>query len=143
MSFAVAVWFQFFHVRAGLAPIHPSAQLLIGVAFTTVVWLTVTMLTPPADRATLQEFYDRIRPMGRGWSSVVDTEATADGSGAPDSDVGAAMLGWVLGSLTVYATLFGTGYLLYGRALAATIALGVAAAAAIGLFRVLPRVSFD
>jgi len=143
VSFAVAVWFQFFHVRAGFALIHPSAQLLIGVAVTTVAWLTVTFLTPPADRATLQEFYDRIRPMGRGWSSVVDTEAAADGSGAPDSDVGAAMLGWVLGSLTVYATLFGTGYLLYGRALAATIALGVAAAAAIGLFRVLPRIGFE
>ena len=142
--FAGAVWFQFFHVRAGFAPIHPSAQLLIGVAVTTVAWLTVTMLTPAADRATLQEFYDRIRPMGRGWSKVVDTEAAAaDASGAPKSDVGAAMLGWVLGCLTVYATLFGTGYLLYGRALAATIALGVAAAAAIGLFRVLPRVSFD
>ena len=144
VSFAVAVWFQFFHVRAGFAPIHPSAQLLIGVGLTTVAWLTVTWLTPPADRATLQEFYDRIRPMGRGWSKVVDTEATVgDESRASDTDVGAAMLGWVLGSLTVYATLFGTGYLLYGRALAAAIALGVAAAAAIGLFRVLPRIGFE
>ena len=144
VSFAVAVWFQFFHVRAGFAPIHPSAQLLIGVAVTTVAWLTVTMLTPAADRATLQEFYDRIRPMGRGWAEVVDTQTVADdGSGAPGSDVGAAMLGWVLGSLTVYATLFGTGYLLYGRALAAVIALGVAATAAIGLFRVLPRIGFE
>ena len=144
VSFAVAVWFQFFHVRAGFAPIHPSAQLLIGVAITTVAWLSVTMLTPPADRATLQEFYDRIRPMGRNWSKVVDTESAAGGgSEAPDNDVGAAMLGWVLGSLTVYATLFGTGYLLYGRILAAVIALGVAAAAGIGLFRVLPRIGFE
>jgi Na+/proline symporter len=144
VSFAVAVWFQFFHVRAGFAPIHPSAQLLIGVSVTTIAWLGVTMLTPPADRATLQEFYDRIRPMGRGWSGVVDTEATsADGSGVHESDVGAAMLGWVLGSLTVYATLFGTGYLLYGRELAAAIALGVAAMATIGLFRILPRIGFE
>mgnify|MGYP001825207274 FL=1 len=144
VSFAVAVWFQFFHVRAGFAAIHPSAQLLIGVAITTVAWLSVTMLTPPADRATLQEFYDRIRPMGRNWSKVVDTESAAGGgSEAPDNDVGAAMLGWVLGSLTVYATLFGTGYLLYGRILAAVIALGVAAAAGIGLFRVLPRIGFE
>jgi len=144
VSFAVAVWFQFLHVRAGFAPIHTSAQLLIGVAITTVAWLTVTLLTPPADRATLQEFYDRIRPMGRGWNKVVDTDATpADGTGYPESDVGAAMLGWVLGSLTVYAALFGTGYLLYGRSLAAVIALGVAAVAAIGLFRVLPRIGFE
>ena len=144
VSFAVAVWFQFFHQRLGFAPIHPSAQLLIGVGLTTIAWLTVTWLTPPADRATLQQYYDRIRPMGRGWSKVVDTEATAgDGSRTGDTDVGAAMLGWVLGSLAVYATLFGTGYLLYGRAGAAAIALGVAAVSAIGLFRILPRVSFD
>ena len=144
VSFAVAVWFQFFHQRLGFTPIHPSAQLLIGVGLTTIAWLSVTWLTPPADRATLQEYYDRIRPMGRGWSKVVDTEATAgDGSRASETDVGAAMLGWVLGSLAVYATLFGTGYLLYGRAGAAAIALGIAAVAAIGLFRILPRVSFD
>jgi hypothetical protein len=144
VSFAIAVWFQFFHQRLGFTPIHPSAQLLIGVGLTTIAWLTVTWLTPPADRATLQEYYDRIRPMGRGWSKVVDTEATAgDGSRASETDIGAAMLGWVLGSLAVYATLFGTGYLLYGRAGAAAIALGVAAVAAIGLFRILPRVSFD
>ena len=104
----------------------------------------MTLLTPAADRATLQEFYDRIRPIGRGWNRVVDTQTAADdGSSAPGSDVGAAMLGWVLGSLTVYATLFGTGYLLYGRALAAAIALGVAATAAIGLFRILPRIGFE
>ena len=82
--------------------------------------------------------------MGRNWSKVVDTESAAGGgSEAPDNDVGAAMLGWVLGSLTVYATLFGTGYLLYGRILAAVIAVGVAAAAGIGLFRVLPRIGFE
>ncbi len=138
VSFAVAVWFQFLHGRLGFAPVHPSAQLVIGVAVTTAAWLLVTVLTPPADRATLQAFYDRIRPYGRGWRRVVDVS-----SGAPPAGgVAAGLAGWVLGCGVVYASLFGTGYLLYGRPLAATAAFLVATLSAAGLFRVLPRVSF-
>jgi len=139
VSFAVAVWFQFLHERVGLAPMHPSAQLLIGVGLTTVAWLAVTFMTPRVDRPTLQRFYDRIHPYGRGWSDVVDTS-----SGAPPAgSIPVGLAGWFLGCTVVYAALFGTGYLLYGRPLPATIALGVAAAASVGLFRLLPRVRFD
>ncbi len=138
VSFAVAVWFQFVHGRLDLPPVHPSAQLLIGVALTTVAWLAVTVLTPPADRATLQSYYDRIRPYGRGWRKVVDVS-----SGAPPAGgVAAGLAGWCLGCVVVYAALFGTGYLLYGRPAESAVALAVAAAAALGLFRLLPRVSF-
>jgi Na+/proline symporter len=139
VSFAVAVWFQFLHERVGLAPLHPSAQLLIGVAVTSAVWLTVTWLTPPADRETLQSYYDRIRPYGRGWARVVDTSGGAPAAGG----VAAGLAGWCLGCGAVYAALFATGYLLYGRPLAAAAAGFVAGVSALGLFRVLPRVSFD
>src|SRR5205807_2360803 len=64
ISFVVAVYFQFVHRALGLAPLAPTVQLVIGVAVTTAGWLAVTFLTPPTDRATLQAFYDRIRPMG-------------------------------------------------------------------------------
>jgi Na+/proline symporter len=139
VSFAVAAWFQFVHQRVGLAPLHPSAQLLIGVGLTTVAWLGVTFLTPPADRRTLQRFYDRIHPYGRGWSDVVDIS-----SGAPPAgSISVGLAGWFLGCTVVYSALFGTGYLLYGRPLPATVALGVATAASVGLFRLLPRVRFD
>ena len=139
VSFAVAVWFQFIHARAGFAPVHPSAQLVIGVLVTSAVWLTVTWLTPPADRETLQTYYDRIRPYGRGWCRVVDTSAGAPRAGG----VAAGLAGWLLGCCAVYAALFATGYLLYGRPIAATAAGLVAALSVIGLFRLLPRVSFD
>ena len=139
VSFAVAVWFQFIHARAGFAPVHPSAQLVIGVLVTSAVWLTVTWLTPPADRETLQTYYDRIRPYGRGWTRVVDTSAGAPRAGG----VAAGLAGWLLGCSAVYAALFATGYLLYGRPIAATAAGLVAALSVIGLFRILPRVSFD
>ena len=138
VSFAVAVWFQFLHGRLGFAPVHPSAQLVIGVTMTTAAWLFVTLITPPADRATLQAFYDRIRPYGRGWRTVVDVS-----SGAPPAGgVAAGLAGWALGCAVVYSALFGTGYLLYGRPLAAATSFLVAALSAAGLFRVLPRVSF-
>jgi Na+/proline symporter len=138
ISFCVAVWFQFGHQAVGLPSIHPSLQLVIGVAVTTIAWLAVTFLTRPTDAGTLQAYYDRIRPFGRGWSRVVRTEGKA-----PSGSVGAALAGWILGCVTVYAALFGTGYALYGRGLPAGISLAVAAGAAVGLFRLLPRVSFE
>ena len=138
ISFAVAVWFQFGHEAAGLPALHPSLQLVIGVALTTAVWLGVTFATAPTDTETLQGFYDRIRPFGRGWERVVQVgEAPATGS------VSAALTCWGLGCAVVYAALFGTGYTLYGQAGLGALFLGISALAAVGLFRTLPRVGFE
>jgi SSS family solute:Na+ symporter len=138
ISFAVAVWFQFGHEAVGLPAIHPSLQLVIGVALTTVVWLSVTWMTAPTDTVTLQAFYDKIRPFGRGWARVVEvTDTPVSGS------VTAALTCWLLGCVVVYAALFGTGYVLYGRAGLGSLFLGASALAALGLFRTLPRVGFE
>jgi len=137
ISFLVALYFQFLHGPLGFPAFDASTQLVIGVAVTTVGWLTVTFLTPPADADTLREFHRRIRPMGGGWRGA--------GLGLePDEDAGspsAALLGWFLGCLVIYGALFGTGYALYGRLSGALLCFGVAAVAAAGLFRVLPRVA--
>src|SRR5205085_4303622 len=79
ISFVVAVYFQFVHRALGLAALAPTVQLVIGVAVTTAGWLAVTFLTPPTDRATLQAFYDRIRPMGPGWEGAVTTRPANPG----------------------------------------------------------------
>jgi Na+/proline symporter len=138
ISFAVAVWFQFGHEAAGLPALHPSLQLVIGVALTTVVWLAVTFATAPTDTATLQRFFDTIRPFGRGWDRVVQVDDAPVGG-----SVTAALTCWLLGCVVVYAALFGTGYALYGRAGLASLFLGASALSALGLFRVLPRVGFE
>ena len=138
ISFAVAVWFQFGHQAVGLPALHPSLQLVIGVFLTTVVWLSVTWMTAPTDTATLQRFYDTIRPFGRGWVRVVQVADTPASGG-----VTAALTCWLLGCVVVYAALFGTGYLLYGRAGTGSLFLGASALAAFGLFRMLPRVGFE
>ncbi len=135
ISFLVAVYFQWIHVRLGFAPMDSSAQLVLGVAVTTAGWMLVTFLTPPANRATLRTFYEHIRPQGPGWRAVVGEVEPTEGE-----SLAAAAGAWFLGCLAVYAALFATGYLLYGRGAMAA-ALGVVAAvAAVGVMRLLPRV---
>lgn len=135
VSFLVAVYFQFLHTRLGFAPLGAGATLVLGVIVTTVGWLSVTFLTRPTDRATLQSYYDRIRPMGGGWSRVVDTRGTT-----VKEDVTAAFLCWFLGCVVVYGALFATGALLYGRVGPGALYAVIAAGAGVWLLRTLPRV---
>ncbi|UCC72532.1 MAG: Na+:solute symporter [Gemmatimonadota bacterium] len=136
ISFLVAVYFTLVREPLGFPTLHPSLKLVLGVAITTVVWLTVTLLTPPTDKATLQAFYDRIRPFNRGWRRAVQT-------GPTEGSLTAALVCWFLGSLVVYAALFGTGFLLYGRASLAAACFVVVVLAGAGLFRKLPLVGFE
>ncbi|MCG8469157.1 MAG: Na+:solute symporter [Gemmatimonadetes bacterium] len=137
VSAGIALWFPLFHERVGLPPIDPAVQLLTGVGLTTAIWLAVTFVTRPTDAATLQAFYDRIRPFPRGWRGAVEVRE------GPTDNLSAAMLAWALGCVTVYAAMFATGMALYGRG-AAAVGLGaLAVAAGAGLFRTLPRIRFE
>jgi SSS family solute:Na+ symporter len=107
------------------------------VMATTLGWLAVTLLTPPTDRAVLQSFYDKIRPAPAGWRRAVDTSGGEDAG-----NIAASFLAWFLGCLFVYATLFGTGYLLYGRLEIGLLCAAVAIAAAYGLRQVIPKIGF-
>ena len=132
ISFLIAVYFQI-HTAAGWTPLPTSLQLIIGVAVTSTVWLAVTWLTPPTETSTLQNFYDRVRPYGRGWQQVVET-----GQGARD-DLPAGVLCWFLGCVAVYSILFGVGYILYGQLLPGLVLLAFFAAAGFGIFKLFPR----
>ncbi|MGH6804092.1 MAG: sodium:solute symporter family protein [Methyloceanibacter sp.] len=138
ISFLLAVYLHFGHARLGFAPIEPTSALVIGVMVTTFGWLAVTFLTPPTDRAVLQSFYDRIRPAPAGWRRAVDTSGRKDAGG----DVAAAFLAWFLGCVAVYAALFATGYLLYGRLEIGLICGAITIASAYALGRVIPKVGF-
>ena len=137
ISFLVAVYFQFVHEALGFAAVDPSLQLVLGVLITTVGWLTVTMLTPPADPETLTSFHRLIRPMGRGWRGAgLDLEDASES----DDSLSAAFLAWFLGITVVYGAVLGTGYLLYGQMMLAGVCLGAAVVASVGLLKTLPRV---
>jgi Na+/proline symporter len=136
VSFFVAIYFELVHEALGFAPVHPSMKLVLGVAITTVAWLTATMMTPPTDRATLQAFYDKIRPFNRGWSAAVET-------GPVEGSFTAAMLSWFLGCVVVYSALFGTGFFLYGRPMLGAACMIAVVIAAVGVFKNLQQVGFE
>lgn len=137
ISFLVAVYFQFGHVALGFDAVDPSLQLVLGVVITSIGWMTVTMLTPPADAETLASFHSLIRPMGNGWAGaglgLSEEDRSADSPAA-------AFLAWFLGITVVYGAVLGTGYVLYGRTLLAVVCLGAAAIASFALLKTLPRV---
>jgi len=132
-SFVVALGFFIAGKYGAEIPSHIS--LLITVATTTVVWITVTFLTRPTDRPTLVAFYRLVRPAGPGWNSV---RAEAGVAAAPDS-LPMSLLGWILGCTFVYSALFGMGSFLYGRTPQALTWLAVLVVTGIALVRILPR----
>ena len=132
-SFIIAV--SFFVARKMGAVIPSDVSLLITVGATTVIWVTVTFLTRPTDRATLVSFYRLVRPAGPGWESVRREAAVGP---SPDS-LPMSLLGWVFGCTFVYAALFGVGSFLYGRTAQAIVWLGLLIVSGIGLQRILPR----
>lgn len=86
------------------------AIVIVGtVAVTTIVWITVTLLTPPEPRATLESFYRRVRPGGPGWRAIARSLGYAE-----DRIPGGwlSWVNWVAGVSAVYLTLAGTGEVL-------------------------------
>ncbi len=132
-SFLIAVGF-FLAGKAGHGvPDHVS--LIITVLTTTIVWVSVTLMTPPTDRATLVSFYRLVRPSGPGWNSIRQEAGVGP---SPDS-LANSMLGWVFGCLFIYAALFGTGSFLYGKTTQGIVWLVIFLGSLIGLVRLLPR----
>ena len=146
ISFLVAVYFGFLHTPLGFTKWDPSAELVVGVAVTTVGWLVVTFLTPPVDTETLKDFHTRIQPLGKGWEAVVPRKHGPAQDGDVDTGQGgelaAGLLSWFLGCVMVYAALFGTGFLLYGNMVWGLAGLILATVAGWGVLKLLPRVGF-
>jgi len=116
-------------------PVADPVPLLVTIAVTTVVWITVTLMTEPADRATLRRFYALTRPAGPGWKTV---RAEANLPPSPDS-IPQMMLGWTAGVMFVYAGLFGAGSFIYGRTLQASLWLVAFIVSGVVLTRVVMR----
>jgi len=93
-------------------PRNDSAIMLITVALSTVVWLSVTFLTAPEQPAVLESFYRRVRPGGPGWAAVSERI----GLGREPIPGGAlAWTNWIAGIVAVYSTLFGIGKVIFGQ----------------------------
>ncbi len=82
--------------------------MIITVAVTTIVWLSVTFLTAPESRETLVAFYRRTRPSRAGWAPIAALAPDVKVSGGGLSN----LLDWIAGCALIYGVLFGTGKLL-------------------------------
>jgi Na+/proline symporter len=100
--------------------------MLVTVAVSTVVWLSVTFLTQPEPDSVLDAFYCRVRPGGPGWRKV---SARLGFGPEPIPGGTLAWTNWVAGVVAVYSTLFGIGKLVFGELSSGLILLAVAVAA--------------
>jgi solute:Na+ symporter, SSS family len=132
-SFVVSIGF-FIAQKSGV-PISSTVVLLVTIAITTICWVTTTFLTSPTDAETLERFYRVVRPAGPGWRAVRERAKLPP---SPDS-LAHSFLGWTLGCVFIYAALFGSGSLLYGRWVQALVWIVLFVVSGVGLVRLLPR----
>ena len=79
------------------------------VAWSTLVWLSVTFLTRPTPRTKLYEFYRKVHPGGIGWKTI---EAELPGVKG-DRGYGLLFINWIAGVVMVLSALFGIGKYLF------------------------------
>jgi solute:Na+ symporter, SSS family len=82
--------------------------MIVTVAITTAVWLTVTFATAPEPQETLLAFYRRTRPSAAGWGPIAKLAPEVQ----PSRDGLVNLLDWAAGCMLIYGVLFGTGKLL-------------------------------
>ncbi|MBR9988856.1 MAG: Na+:solute symporter [Gemmatimonadetes bacterium] len=145
VSFIVAVYLEGVHpAMFPDAALSSALKLVIGVAITTVAWVGATLVTKPADEATLRSFYALTRPGGPGWRAVLE-RAAAEGTPVTGTGDGwvvpQGIIAMVAGCFAVYSALFAIGYWIYGRNAAAALLTFVAIAGAVYLARAWGRVS--
>jgi solute:Na+ symporter, SSS family len=103
-----------------------AVVMLVTVALSTIVWLSVTYLTQPESDAVLDSFYARVRPGGPGWARV----SARLGFGREQIPGGAlAWTNWIAGIVAVYASLFGLGKVVFGEWTSGIVMLVIAAIA--------------
>jgi len=89
-------------------PFYGKLASIISVS--TVVWVIVTLLTPPADMEKLKSFVRRARPSGPGWAPVkklIPEEVEGE-------SLAGAFFDWITASLFLVALTIGIGKALLG-----------------------------
>lgn len=121
-----------------------STKLLIGVGTTTLIWVTVTYLTPPETDAVLLRFYAKVRPSSRSWKQfLMQKEPTQFPNDLPKNDLSRSLLCMILGVVGTYALLFGTGKCIYGENLMGVLLIGIALISGVLLYRQFQYLNFD
>lgn len=118
VSFTLAVYFEVFY-SGGL---EAYERMVIAVAITTIAWVLVTFVTRPTARETLMNFYKKLQPHQIGWSPIVN-QIDSNEITLTKTSLSSEILMMFLGSVMIYAALFGTGYMLYGNWIGAGVSI--------------------
>jgi len=113
VSAMIAAFVVSFTLQAGFRldsdkPVDFAWLMIVTVAVTTAVWLSVTLLTAPEPKEVLLKFYRRTRPAAAGWGPI----ALLAPEVKPAHDGFASLADWAAGCALIYGALFGTGKLL-------------------------------
>lgn len=105
--------------------------LIVVVVWSTLVWVTVTLLTKPSEEATLKSFYKRVHPGGNGWKPIAKLMPEVK------ADTGYKYLfaSWILGCIMVLSMLFSIGDLIFANYTKAAIELVIFVLSAFGIFK--------
>ena len=88
------------------------------VLITSIIWISVTFLTPAEKTKTLIRFYQITKPGGPGWRKVIE-DASKEGidlsRGETKWTVPSGIIAMLLGCVFVYSCMFATGNWIYGN----------------------------
>jgi len=119
----------------GSDPVIFAKTTLCTTGVTTLVWVTVTLLTPAEPGDTLVKFYRKVRPQITGWRPV----AKLAGDEPVTRDLGKNLLCWILGCVLIYSSLFCIGEVCFGRYQMGFVLAIVAIACGVGISRLMPK----
>ena len=103
-------------------PLYMKFPLIVFI--TTIIWLTVTFITPADDNETLINFYKKTKPGGPGWSFIKKLDNIDNQE--EKWIVPSGILCMIFGCLMIYSALFSTGYFIYGFTFEAFVFLSLA-----------------
>ena len=83
-------------------------KLVLNIGVSTAVWVTVTLMTRPADTEKLVQFYRKVRPSAFGWGPIA---ALAGTDGEKPISLRREALYWGVSVVFIYALTFGLGKL--------------------------------
>jgi SSS family solute:Na+ symporter len=89
-------------------------RVLTNMAITTLVWLTVTFLTKPADIETLKDFYRRVRPLGW-WGPVREALGEEEVRRLEWATWPELILSCVVGVVFIFGSVVAAGKLFFGQ----------------------------
>ncbi len=149
VSFLVAVYFEIIHVQLGFPVIEDWLKFVLGVAITTIAWVSVTFMTKPTADETLITFCRLIKPGGPGWKNFLHRIEASGGKiddlqpTAGHWDMSGSLLSVFLGCLSVYSALFCIGFWIYANYLAAIITTITAVLSGYALSKIWSRGTID